>query len=381
MAAQKPERILCCREVQKSLGDSVKQLLDDKIKEMGLDGYYNSTKNEITSPLGSKFIFAGLSDETSDSIKSKEGVTKVWIEEAQSVSQRSLDILIPTIRAPGSEIWASWNPENELDPIDRLLRGKNPPPNSIVRKVSWRDNPWFPEVLREEKDYAYKHDPEKYDHVWEGGYRAAPKGAYYAELLAKAKAENRIGRVPHDPALEVHVSFDLGVGQQQSLWFTQRVGREVRWIDYLEGNDEAASEGYTWYGRKMRERPYTYAPLVFPHDGRVREATGKSRAETMESLGFKVEVLPIMPVEDGLDAVKRIIPISWFDADKCAQGLTAVQNYRENYDEKLRRSNGPLKDWTNHAADSMRYTAVAYEAPRLKKKTDRERYANTSWMG
>ena len=379
-AAQKRERVLCCREVQKSLGDSVKQLLDDRIGELGLAGYYSSTKNEITNPLGSKFIFGGLSDETADSIKSKEGVTKVWIEEAQSVSQRSLNILIPTIRAPNSEIWATWNPENEYDPIDRLLRGKNVPPDAIVRQVSWRDNPWFPDVLRAEKDYLEKTDPENYQHVWEGAYRAAPKGAYYAELLARAATEGRIGRVPHDPALEVHVSFDLGVGQKQVLWFTQRIGRELRWIDYLEGDEEAANEGYAWYARKMREKPYTYAPLAFPHDARVREATGKSRAETMEGLGFKVVILPMLGVEDGIDAMKRVIPISWIDADKCAPGLVHLKAYREDVDDKTGRSNGPFKDATGHAADSARYTAVHYEAPRVKKKGAEREYAG-SWMG
>jgi phage terminase large subunit len=138
-------------------------------------------------------------------------------------------------------------------------------------------------------------------------------------------------------------------------------------IDYLAGTEEAANEGYSWYARKMREKPYTYAPLLFPHDGRVREATGKSRAETMESLGFKVEVLPMLPVDDGINSVKEALPMMWIDAEKCSAGLTALKNYRENWDDKLRRSNGALKDWTNHAADSLRYTVQGYEEPKIKR--------------
>lgn len=374
-------RLVCIREVQKDLKESARQLILDKIEAHKLESYFNVTTSEIRGPHDSLIIFRGMQDYNAHSIKSLEAFNRAWITEAQAMSERSLDLLRPTIRAEQSEIWADWNPEDELDPIDLFLRGKNAPADAIVRQVNWRDNPWFPEVLRKEMERDRAADPEKAAHIWDGEYRQAPTGAYYAELLAKALFEGRIGRVPHDPSLEVHVSFDLGQGQNQSLWFTQRVGREIRWIDYLEGDEEAASEGYTWYARKMREKGYTYAPLCFPHDGRVREATGKSRAETMESLKFKVEVLPILPVEDGIDALKRLIPISWFDAEKCSLGLKAMKNYREDFDDKLRRSNGPLKDWTNHAADSARYTAVHYEAPRVKKKGNREYNSGTTWMG
>lgn len=346
----------------------MQQLIMDKISGHGLGHAFRLVNNEIRGPRDSLIIFRGMQDYNAQSIKSLEGFDRALIEEAQTLSQKSLDLLRPTIRKPNSEIWAIWNPESEYDPIDVFLRGPNAPEDAIVRAVNWNDNPWFPDVLKAEMERDRKADPAKAAHTWDGDYQQAPKGAYYADLLAKALAEGRIGRVPHDPKLEVHVSFDLGVGRQQSLWLTQRAGRELRWIDYIEGNEEAANEGYSWYARKLRERPYTYGRLTFPHDGRVREATGKSRAETMESLGFQVDVLPILPVEDGIDALKRTIPISWFDAEKCSLGLTALKNYHDNWDEKLRRSNGPLKDWTNHAADSARYTAVAYEEPPTKKK-------------
>jgi len=376
----KTTRAVCIREVQGTLKDSAKQLITDIIVAHDLGRQFTILEGEIRGPHNSIVIFKGMQNYNSANIKSLEGYDIAWVEEAQDLSQSSLDMLRPTIRKDGSEIWFSWNPQSEFDPVDMFLRGKNAPTDSIVRQVNWSENPWFPEVLRADMVADRARDAAKAAHVWDGEYQQAPKGAYYADLLAKALAEGRIGRVPHDPALEVHVSFDLGVGQTQSLCFTQRVGRELRWIDHLQGDDEAAAEGYTWYARKMREKPYTYAALDFPHDGRVREATGKSRAETMEGLGFKVNVLPMLPVEDGIEAMKRIIPISWIDATKCAKMLTSWKNYRENWDEKLRRSNGPLKDWTNHDADSGRYTAQAYEAPRAKRKSGRE-YAGGSWMG
>lgn len=362
-----PTRMVCIREVQGSLKDSAKQLITDKIIAHGLDKLFRVMDSEIRGPNDSLIIFKGMQNYNASNIKSLEGYDVAWCEEAQDMSQMSLDMLRPTIRKNDSEMWFSWNPRSEFDAIDMFLRGKNPPENSIVKQVNWSDNPWFPEALRRDMKQDRTNDPAKAAHVWDGEYQSAPTGAYYAELLAKALAEGRIGRVPHDPKLEVHVSFDLGVGQTQSLWFSQWIGREIRLIDYLQGTEESANEGYSWYARKMRERSYTYAPLVFPHDGRVREATGKSRAETMEGLGFRVETLPMLPVEDGINAVKESLPMMWIDAEKCSVGLTALKNYRENWDDKLRRSNGALKDWTNHAADSLRYTVQAYKTPTGKR--------------
>lgn len=167
-AAQKPLRILCCREVQRSIKDSVKRLLDDKIEETGLAGFYSSTDTEIRGANGSLFVFAGLRTNP-DTLKSMEAVDIAWVEEAHAVSERSLNILIPTVRQPGSEIWFSWNPRNENDPVDARFR-HDPPPDSIVREVSYAENPWFPDVLRDEMEWDRKRDPDKYAHIWLGRY-------------------------------------------------------------------------------------------------------------------------------------------------------------------------------------------------------------------
>ncbi len=217
LAVQSPLRIMCCRETQKSIKDSVKELIENQIKAMGLQGFFRSLTTEIRGKNGSRFLFEGLREHTVDTIKSKEGVDIAWVEEAHTVSKRSLEILTPTIRKEGSQIWFSWNPESRYDPVDMMFRGKHVPPDSVVKMVTYGDNPWFPDVLRKEMEFDKETDPEKFEHIWLGGYRKAKAGAYYAKGLAKARADGRIGHVPHDPGLEVHVSFDLGIGKTCSF--------------------------------------------------------------------------------------------------------------------------------------------------------------------
>jgi len=166
---QKTEAV-CVREVQKSLNQSVKKLLEIKIEKLGVGDLFEIQRDRIITPFGGLIIFQGMQNHTADSIKSLEGFDIAWIEEAQSMSQRSLDLLRPTIRKEGSEIWATWNPFNNTDPIDQLLCGDNPPPGAVVVEVNFKDNPWFPDVLRAEMEYDKRRDPDKYVHVWLGQY-------------------------------------------------------------------------------------------------------------------------------------------------------------------------------------------------------------------
>lgn len=163
--------IVCVREVQKSLDQSVKKLLELKIAALGVGPRFNILRTHIESDLGGRIIFQGLQDHTAESIKSLEGYRIAWVEEAQSLSKRSLELLRPTMRADDSELWFSWNPNFSTDPVDELLRGHSPPPGSIVVEANYRDNPWLPDVLKAEIDYDLKRDPEKFAHVWLGGYQ------------------------------------------------------------------------------------------------------------------------------------------------------------------------------------------------------------------
>lgn len=162
---------VCIREVQKSLAQSVKKLIESKIEAMGVGAMFDCQRDRIVAPHGGLIIFQGMQNHTADSIKSLEGYDIAWVEEAQSLSQRSLDLLRPTLRKPGSELWFTWNPSLATDPIDALLRGEEPPPGAIVVEANYRDNPWLPEEMRVELEYDLKRDPDKFAHIWLGEYQ------------------------------------------------------------------------------------------------------------------------------------------------------------------------------------------------------------------
>lgn len=221
---------------------------------------------------------------------------------------------------------------------------------------------------------------DEYARELETSFEAAIEGAYYARVLTDAETEKRIGNVPHDPGIEVHAAWDLGIGDSTVIWLAQFVGREVRLIDYIENNGVALD----WYARELRNKPYTYAPLILPHDAQARElGTGKSRVEMLEGLGFRTRIAPKLSVEDGIEAVRRMIPRTWIDEKRCELGLRAIRDYREKRDEKRRLGMGPLHDWTSHAADALRYLAVAYEEPRVKREAARRpvHAGGNTWMG
>lgn len=163
--------IVCIREVQKTLGQSAKKLIEMKIEALGVGNRFKVLQSHIESDLGGVITFQGMQNHNADSIKSLEGYDRAWVEEAQNLSQRSLDLLRPTIRKPESELWFGWNPNYETDPVDVLLRSEDPPPDSVVVKANYRDNPWFPDVLKQEMEYDRKRDPEKFAHIWLGEYQ------------------------------------------------------------------------------------------------------------------------------------------------------------------------------------------------------------------
>jgi phage terminase large subunit len=221
---------------------------------------------------------------------------------------------------------------------------------------------------------------DEYAREMECSFDAAIEGAYYAKLLNEAADANpsRICRVPVDPIVPVHAAFDLGIGDATAIWLAQFVGREIRLVDYIENTGVPLS----WYGAELRSRGHSYAPLILPHDANARElGTGKTRAEMMEAAGFQCRVLPALPVDDGIETVRRLLPRTWIDADKCSAGLQAVKQYRSRKDEKRRVTLGPLHDWTSHAADALRYLMVAYDEPQAKREARRNHFVGAGgWM-
>lgn len=354
-AAQRKHRILCAREFQGSIAESVHKLISGQIDALGLHSLFSVKQNGITGPHGSEFIFEGVRTNITK-IKSMEGIDICWVEEAENVSNNSWEVLIPTIRQDGSEIWVSFNPSVEDAPTYQRFVVK-PPPTAFVQKVSWRDNPWFPDILKAELETLKERDEEAYLNVWEGECRRFLAGAYYGKEMVRADQDKRIGRVPWEPTLPVYTAWDLGVGDSTAIWFCQRVAREWRLIDYLENH----SVGLDWYCKELRARPYAYGEHILPHDAEQRELTTATtrKAFLQEQKIGKLRVVPKQSVDDGIAAVRAILPACWFDIEKAADGIKALRHYRRAWDEDRKVfSNHPLHDWTSHGADAFRYLAL-----------------------
>lgn len=368
-------RAACVREVQKDLKESAKLLLEDKIRKFGLTDSFRVLNTEIITPGDGVIIFKGMRDYTADSVKSLEGFNVAWLEEAQTISAKSWEMLRPTIRTPGSEIWASWNPRTENDPIDKFFRGVSPPENAVIRQINYDQNKFFPAELEEERKHDEKTNPDRYRHIWLGEYEPAAIGAYYGKQLIDAGAENRITSVPWEPSMPVHTAWDLGIGDSTAVWFLQEVGMETRVIDFYENS----SVGLEHYANELRSKPYVYGNHYLPHDAQVRElGTGRSRVETLQNFGIRATVVPAQSVDDGINAVRLLLPKCWFDKQKTEKGLEALRQYRAEYDEKRQTLKPrPVHDWTSHAADALRYYAMGHR--NTKKRTAKA--AGGGWMG
>jgi phage terminase large subunit len=232
--AERGTLAVCIREAQRTLAQSSKRLIEGKIASLGLGQGFKLFNDKIETPGDGLIIFRGMQDHTAESMKSLEGFRIAWIDEAQTLSARSLALLRPTIRAANSEVWASWNPRRKSDAIDDFLRTRKPE-GAIVVSANWRDNPWFPSVLEEERQLDLALYPDRYQHIWEGDYVRAFEGAYFAQLLNEARAQGRIGKVSADPLLPLRVFIDIGgagaTADAFTMWIVQWVGTEIcaRW--------------------------------------------------------------------------------------------------------------------------------------------------------
>lgn len=380
MGTQRKLKILCARETQKSIADSVHALLKGQIEAMGLQSFYDIQKATILGANGTQLVFFGLKHNVDD-IKSCEGVDICWVEEAESVTKGSWDVLIPTIRKDASEIWISFNPKLATDETYKRFVTK-PPTGAVVVRISWRDNPWFPDVLKQEMIDCRLKSEDDYQHIWEGACVSLVAGAIYAEQLRRVDAEGRICRVPYDPGVPVQTFWDLGVDDSTSIWFVQQIGFEFHLIDYLEGT----GQGLPYYLKALQDRPYLYSKHHLPHDARARElGTGKSIEELMRAAGKPVVIVPMLSVADGINAGRAIMDRCYFDADRCADGLQGLRHYRYgDVEERGVKTKQPIHDWASHPADAYRYFAVGIRPPAPKKDLERSSHRSRdaySWMG
>ena len=363
----KGTRAVCIREVQKTLKESAKRLIEDKIESLGVGHLFRVQNEQIHTPGDGVIIFTGMKDHTKESVKSLEGFNICWVEEAQTLSQGSLDMLRPTIRAEGSEIWFSWNPRRKKDPIDLLLRGDEPPTNAIVVQANWDSNPWFPDVLEEERQETLRSDPDMYGHIWEGEYVTIVDGAYYAKHLKASRKEQRLGglNVAADPNLPVRAFFDIGgtgaKSDARAIWIAQFVGKEVRLINYRESQGQPLAADIAW----LRDNDYEHVRVVLPHDGATQDRVyAVSYESALRDAGFNVEVIPNQgrgAASKRVEAARRMFPSCWFDRKTEPGGIEALSWYHEKKDEERDIGLGPEHDWSSHAADAFGLIAVAWE--------------------
>jgi len=358
-------RSVCIREHQKSLKESAKKLLEDKLAKFGLgeaDGF-KVFKEVIETPGDGIIIFQGMKDHTAESIKSLEGFGRAWVEEAQTLSKQSLKLLRPTIRAEGSELWFSWNPRREEDPVDKLLRSDETPTDAIVVKADYSDNPWLPKELEQERLDCMRTDPDQYNHIWEGDYVSVIEGAYYADQLKEAEKQGRIGRVARDPHMQIRAVWDIGVSDSMTIWIAQYIGREIRVLDYCEGQGQPLGYYLNW----LRSNGYQDALCVLPHDGAKRDAVSAVKfSDHIQEAGFETKTIPNQgkgAAMKRVEASRKRFPMIWFNKDTTEAGRKALGWYHAKIDEARGTDLGPEHDWSSHGADSFGLLCVDYEEP------------------
>lgn len=359
---------VCVREVQKSLDQSVKKLLEAKIESLNAGAYFEVQDKKILSKRGGIIIFQGMQNHTADSIKSLEGYDVAWVEEAQSLSQRSLDLLRPTIRKPDSELWFSWNPSQDTDPVDALLRGETPPPDAVVIPVNYGDNPWFPEVLRAEMEYDKRRDPDKYAHIWLGGYQQNSEARVFRNWTVE--------EFEADPAAVIRQGADWGFAVDPTVLVQcYIVGRKL----YVP------HEAYR-VGCEIVDTPALF--LTVPDSEKWPITADSARPETishMRNNGFP-KIMPAIKgprsLEEGVEFLKSFDIIVH---PRCKHLIDELTLYRYKEDPLTGQVLPILEDKDNHVIDALRY---ACEGARRAKKPDKPEpkirtrlQGATSWMG
>jgi phage terminase large subunit len=348
-------RVLCAREIMRTISESVHQLLRDQIAELGLSGFYTVTDNAIRGANGTEFYFAGLRTQDAHKLKSYEGVDICWVEEAQVVSKRSWDILLPTIRKPLSEIWVTFNPELDTDETYQRFVA-NPPEQSVVVKMNYTDNPWFPEVLELERRTLLARDPEAHRNVWEGECRSAVEGAIYAKEVAALYESGRVRPCPYDPLLPVHTVWDLGWNDQTSIALVQRAS-EVRVIGYIEDSHRTLAD----YVAQLKLLPYVWGQDWLPHDGQARDyKSGKSAEEMLKAMQRDPRIVENLDIESGIKAARMVFPRVYIDP-KAERLLHCLKRYRRTINQNTNEPGPPLHDEYSHGADCFRYLALCVD--------------------
>ncbi len=377
---QKPLLILCARELQKSIKQSVHRLIKDQINYLELKAFFEITDNSIKGKNGTEFIFLGTKHNPEE-IKSTEGVDICWIEEAHNLTEASWDIIDPTIRKDGSEIWVTFNTRFKFDHLYQLFIANIPPPGSWVKKVNHNDNPYFPEPLQLQMDHMKRVDFEKYLHIWEGELKILAQGAIFGKQILKARADKRFCRIPIESGCEVHTFWDLGRNDHTAIWFMQNVGKEYRMIDYYENRmqdiehycrvvkgtctqKEKDAFGITEADNERRQE-YIYGTHHMPHDIEHQMlGMPNTRRDQFEAGGVKpIKTVPRIPVKnEAIEMTRQMFSKVWIDTERCERGIECLSNYRYGYnDDRDTHNQSPHHDWASNGADSFMQFAQGYD--------------------
>lgn len=362
---REPISAVCLREVQKSLKFSVKRLLEAKIESMNAGLYFEVQNEQIKTRNGGVIIFQGMQDHTADSIKSLEGFKRAWVEEAQSLSQRSLDLLRPTIRAPGSEIWFSWNPRYATDPVDVLLRGETLPPGATVVEANYSDNPWCPQELLDEMAFDRGRDPEKYAHIWLGQYQQNSEARVFRnwtieEFERPPGTVHRLGAdwgFAVDPSVLVRCDIE---GRRLYIDYeAHMVGCE---IDQLPDLFDRVPDSRKWFITADSSRPETISYMRKHGFPKINAAIKGARS-----------------VEEGVEFLKT------FDIvvhPRCVETINELTRYSYKVDPLTDQVLPILADKDNHVIDALRYACEgARKATKPTPQRPRPAAAPGGWMG
>ena len=382
MGMYDPLRILCAREIQRTIGDSVHRVLADQIAALNAGDYYTVQDATIMGRGGSEFLFAGLRGIDAAKIKSFEGVDIAWVEEAQAVTKKSWEILIPTIRAPESEIWVTFNPD--LDTDDTYQRFvAHPPPDAWVQKVNWEDNPWFSEVLNGHRLQMEREDPDEYRHVYGGEPRSVVPGAIYAREVMRLIESRRYRPMPYDPSLPVHTIWDLGWNDAMTIIMVQKpVPSAVSIIGYIEDSFHTYAE----YVGELNELKYVWGTDWLPHDGENKDPKdGKSAKMVLEGLNRKVKIIPRSDVESGIKATRMMFPRVYIDDTKlewsgtgyrdCTRLMDCLKRYRRAIPTSTNEPAQPVHDEYSHGADAFRGLGMIVDQITNDDKPKRQRHS------
>lgn len=330
---------VCVREIQKSLNQSVKRLLEIKIQDMNAGAYFEIQDTVIKSKKGiGRIIFQGMQNHTADSIKSLEGYDRAWVEEAQSLSQRSLDLLRPTIRKPDSELWFTWNPHLQSDPINALLRGDKPPKDGIVIPVNFVDNPWFPEVLRDEMEYDRSRDIDKYNHVWLGEYLARSEARVFKNWTIDEF------EAPKDTFFRF--GADWGFSIDPTVLVRCFIEGRTLFIDY---------EAWA-IGCEIAHTPDLF--LSVPDSEKHPIIADSARPETishMKKNGFPKLIAANKGANSIIDGIEFIKNYDIVVHPRCTHVIDELTHYSYKIDVKTQQVTNVLSDANNHCLDALRY--------------------------